>query len=78
MVSLADFKVGEKGRVISLQRCSLDYRHKLLAMGVTPGIEFILERVAPLGDPVVLNVRGFTLSLRKKETLGLKIEKISV
>lgn len=43
------------------------YRKKLLAFGLTPGIQIEVIRVAPMGDPVEVKVRGFSLSLRKEE-----------
>ena len=45
-------------------------------MGLTPGTEFTVIRVAPLGDPVEIQVRGFHLSLRKQEADTLIIEEI--
>jgi ferrous iron transport protein A len=45
-------------------------------MGLTPGTEFTVIRVAPLGDPVEIRVRGFHLSLRKQEADTLIVEEI--
>ena len=45
-------------------------------MGLTPGTELSVVRVAPLGDPVEIKVRGFSLSLRKDEADALQIEKL--
>ncbi len=76
--TLKDLKVGAKGIVTQYQKsCNKHqkgYRRKLLAMGLTPGTEFTVTRVAPLGDPVEIMVRGFKLSLRKDEagSLGVK------
>ena len=53
---------------------SRGYRRKLLAMGLTPGTGFSVTRVAPMGDPVEIRVRGFKLSLRKDEAAALKVE----
>ena len=55
---------------------SNSYRKKLLSMGLTPGTEFTLQRTAPLGDPVEIIFRGFSLSLRKQEAAGLWVEKL--
>lgn len=77
MTKLTELKKGERAKVISLQNCPPAYRHRLLAMGLTQGTEFILLRKAPLGDPVLIKVRGFALSLRKGEITGLEIEKLS-
>lgn len=76
MTKLTELKIGEHGRIISLQQCSHAYRHKLQAMGLTRGTEFTLLRKAPLGDPIILVVRGFSLSLRKEETAGLEVERL--
>jgi len=61
-------RVGQKGRVANYQKGNLSYRHKLLAMGLTPGVIFEVMRVAPLGDPMQLYVRGSFISIRKKES----------
>ncbi|MGR9107174.1 MAG: FeoA family protein [Gammaproteobacteria bacterium] len=69
-------KVGESGRIIGFGNAAKPYRKKLLAMGLTPGVEFYVTRFAPLGDPVEIKIRGFSLSLRKEEAAGLLIERI--
>lgn len=73
--SLRDLEVGEKCKVVGYTKGSTLYRGKLLAMGLTKGTEFTVERVAPLGDPVEINVRGFALSLRKDEAAAVLVEK---
>lgn len=70
------FKAGDRGRVINLTHANPLYRQKLLAMGLTPGTHFIVKRVAPLGDPIELSVRGYSLSLRKNEACVLQVEKL--
>jgi ferrous iron transport protein A len=50
------------------------YRQKLIAMGLLPGTEFTVSRIAPLGDPVEILVRGFALSIRKNEANILNIQ----
>jgi len=45
-------------------------------MGLTPGAEFLITRFAPMGDPVEIKVRGFSLTLRKDEAATLLVEKI--
>jgi len=52
------------------------YRRKLLSMGLTPGIEIGITRVAPMGDPVEIRVRGCNISLRKDEAASLNVEKL--
>jgi Fe2+ transport system protein FeoA len=72
---LSTFKVGEKGKVIGLSKANRVYRQKLLAMGLTPGTHFVVNRMAPLGDPIELMVRGYGLSLRKREAAILEVTK---
>lgn len=64
---LQDLPVGSRGRVEGYRQGSRTYRQRLLSMGLTPGTEFEVTRQAPLGDPVELRVRGFSLMLRKQE-----------
>ncbi len=72
---LGDLDVGNRGKVVGFVKGATVYREKLLAMGLTRGTEFVVERVAPLGDPVEINVRGFALSLRKDEASAIMIER---
>jgi ferrous iron transport protein A len=71
-VSLQEMKPGESARVVGFSKGERDYRQRLLAMGLTPGVVFSVTRMAPLGDPVEISVRNFTLTLRKDEAAILK------
>jgi ferrous iron transport protein A len=71
-----ELKVGDRARVIGFTEGGKTYRRKLLSMGLTPGIEIVIIRVAPMGDPVEIHVRGFALSLRKDEAAALQVEKL--
>ena len=73
--SLKDMSVGDTGRVVGFGEGSKAYRHKLLSMGLTPGVEFSIARYAPMGDPVEIKVRGFSLSLRKAEAEAVLVER---
>ena len=75
---LRDLAVGDSGRVIGFGEGSKAYRRKLLAMGLTPGVEFDVLRFAPMGDPVEIKVRGFNLTLRKSEAAALLVERNTV
>ncbi|RUS66954.1 Fe(2+) transport protein A [Saezia sanguinis] len=74
--SLTDMKVGQNARVTGFTKTEggKAYRQKLLAMGLTPGTEFTVTRLAPMGDPVEIRLRGFSLSLRKHEAASLQVE----
>jgi ferrous iron transport protein A len=74
-VSLPDLHINERGKVVGYAGSAGAYREKLLAMGLTRGAEFEVIRVAPLGDPVEINLLGFNLSLRKDEAEALLVER---
>ncbi|TVR07644.1 MAG: ferrous iron transport protein A [Phormidium sp. GEM2.Bin31] len=71
---LRQLKAGSAGRILGYDCPHRGYRKRLLAMGLTPGTEFTVTRHAPLGDPVEISVRGFSLSLRKHEASALLVE----
>jgi len=52
------------------------YHKRLISLGLTPGTEFKLLKVAPLGDPIEIAVRGFRLSLRRNEAACLEVERV--
>ena len=66
-IPLGSLQIGQSARIVSLGRTNRSYREKLLAFGLTPGTTVSVERIAPLGDPMELRVRGFALSLRRGE-----------
>lgn len=69
--TLRDIPVGSMARIVEIRPTHRSYRSKLLSMGLTKGTVLLVVRVAPLGDPVVVSVRGFDLSLRKEEATAL-------
>jgi ferrous iron transport protein A len=69
-----ELSVGDRARVLGFTEGGKAYRRKLLSMGLTPGVEIRVIRVAPMGDPVEIQVRGFALSLRKDEAEALQVE----
>lgn len=72
---LKDMAVGDTGTVSGYVKGASTYRQKLLAMGLTRGTEITVERIAPMGDPVEILVRGFALSLRKDEASALLVKR---
>jgi ferrous iron transport protein A len=73
--TLRDLAVGDRGQVAGYEEGGRAYRKKLLSMGLTPGAELEVVRVAPMGDPVEVRVRGTSISLRKGEAEALQVEK---
>jgi ferrous iron transport protein A len=74
---LREIPIGKAGKVVGYDQALRGYKGKLLSMGLTPGTEFTVIRVAPLGDPVEIQVRGFHLSLRKQEADALIVEEVT-
>jgi len=72
---LGQLSIGEKAVITGFVDGQKEYRARLLAMGLTKGIELELTRVAPLGDPLEISIRGFSLSLRKAEASAVLVEK---
>lgn len=72
-MTLRDLIPGELGTVTSIgEKGSM--RRRLMDMGVTPGTSIKVIKVAPLGDPIEINIRGYELSLRKDEAQHILIE----
>jgi ferrous iron transport protein A len=76
-VKVKDLQIGQCARVTGYVTSDRDYRHKLLRMGMVKQAEFKLVRVAPLGDPVVIEIKGSNLTLRKAEADAIEIEVIT-
>ena len=77
MKVIKDMRVGDEAVVIGYHQLDdslLLYRKKLLSMGLTPGVKFKLTKLAPLGDPMELSVRGYKMSVRRAEAEVLKIK----
>jgi ferrous iron transport protein A len=75
-MQLKDMKVGSKARIVRLTSGEKNYRHRLISLGLIPGAELIVSRIAPLGDPVEIKIGGFALSLRKDEASILQLEEV--
>lgn len=76
-LTLSDLSPGDRARILALGHGATGYRQRLMSMGLTPGVEIAITRVAPLGDPVEVKIRGFAMSLRKAEAALLSVEKLA-
>jgi ferrous iron transport protein A len=71
------FKVGKKYRVAGFtDKCPASYSQKLLCVGFVPGQEFTVSRIAPLGDPLEVSIKGTQVSLRKSEINLIKVDAV--
>ncbi len=72
MKTLKDAKVGQTVTVVKLHGEGA-VRRRIMDMGITKGVEIYIRKVAPLGDPFELNLRGYELSLRKADAEMVEI-----
>lgn len=73
MRTLRDGQVGETVTVVKLHGVG-PVKRRIMDMGITKGVTILIRKVAPLGDPVELNVRGYELSLRKADAEMIEIQ----
>lgn len=75
MKSLRDAKVGENLRVVKIEGDGPTKR-RIMDMGITKKTELFVRKVAPLGDPVQINLRGYELTIRKHDAENILVEEI--
>ena len=73
MKTLKEIKVGENAKVKKLHGEGA-VKRRIMDMGITKGTEVHIRKVAPLGDPIEINVRGYELSLRKADAEMIEVE----
>ena len=73
MFTLRDVKVGDTVKVVKLHGEGA-VKRRIMDMGLTRGVEVYVRKVAPLGDPVELTVRGYELSVRKADAEMVEVE----
>ena len=73
MRTLRQVKKGESVKVVKLHGEGA-VKRRIMDMGITKGVEILLRKVAPLGDPIEITVRGYELSLRKADADMIEIE----
>ena len=73
MKTLKEAKIGETVRVVKLNGEG-PVKRRIMDMGITKGVEVFVRKVAPLGDPIEVNVRGYELSLRKADAEMIEVE----
>ena len=73
MKTLHDVSVGETVKVVKITWKG-PVKRRIMDMGITKGVEIIVRKVAPLGDPVEVTVRGYELSVRKEDAKMVEVE----
>ena len=73
MNNLREVPVGETAKVIKIHGEGA-VKRRIMDMGITKGVEIYVRKVAPLGDPIEITVRGYELSLRKADAESIEVE----
>ena len=73
MKTLKDVRVGETAVILRLHGEGA-LKRRIMDMGITKGVEIFVRKVAPLGDPMELNVRGYELSVRKADAEMIEVQ----
>ena len=73
MRTLKGVKIGETVKVVKIHGEG-PVKRRIMDMGITKGVEIYVRKVAPLGDPIELTVRGYELSLRKEDAQMIEVE----
>lgn len=76
MITISELTQGDRVRLLDFGQTDVPYRRKLLSLGITRGVEIQVIRIAPLGCPVQIEVRGTSLALRKEEACHLRWEHV--
>ncbi|MBN2332148.1 MAG: metal-dependent transcriptional regulator [Deltaproteobacteria bacterium] len=74
-ITLADLNPRESGKILAI-RGSGPSNKRFMEMGLIPGSMVSVEKIAPLGDPIDVKIKGYHLSLRREEAAGIKIERL--
>ena len=76
MTYITELEQGDRVRLVDFGSTDVQDRRKLLSLGVTRGVEFLVVRKAPMGCPLQIEVRGTSLTLRKEEASHLLLERV--
>ena len=74
-MTLDELKTGHKGIILAVGGAGA-LRRRLLDMGLTPKTEVLVRKVAPLGDPIELGLRGYELTLRRDDACNIEIQEV--
>ena len=75
-MTLNDGTLGEPYRILAVD-CEGALRRRLLDMGLTPKTIISIRKVAPMGDPIEVGLRGYIITIRKEEAAKLTVEKVN-
>ena len=76
MMKLSELKKGDKASIVAISSSNNALKRRMLDMGITTGAFVEVSKVAPLGDPICLRLRGYELCLRKSDLSGIEVNKL--
>lgn len=71
---LSDLKVGQKAKILRLKETNKAIKRHLLDMGLVKDTKIIIKKIAPMGDPIDINLRGYELCIRKADLSKIEVE----
>lgn len=74
-MTLRDLKVGQSGKILR-NRTSGALKQRFMDMGITKGVTVKVIKIAPLGDPIEIEIRGYNLSIRKDDAKEIEVEEV--
>ena len=74
---LIDLNKGQKAKVVGLHNNNPAVRRRLLDMGITTGVVVEVKKIAPMGDPIDIKLRGYELCIRKSDMAEIDIEVVA-
>lgn len=75
-MKLDELKIGQKAKVLKLDVENKEIRRHLLDMGITRGVEVKIKKIAPMGDPIDIELRDYQLCIRKADLNKIEVEVI--
>lgn len=76
-MTLDQLKISEKAKIISVNGQGA-LRHRLLDMGLTPKTVVMIRKVAPMGDPIEVNLRGYELTIRLDDAKNIEVQEVKL
>lgn len=73
---MSDLVLGQRARILGVHNDNKALRRRMLDMGITKGVEIEVKKIAPLKDPIDIQIRGYELCLRKSDIENIDIEVI--
>lgn len=75
-MKLSELKKGDRAKVVFIDSNNKLLKRRMLDMGITSGVEIFVKKIAPLGDPIDIELRGYELCLRKDDLSNIEVIKL--